>query len=216
MLLGVVNDDTSLNIMLKFRDLKTSRMMEHRGFILWLNAQDKKKKKFGIYYKNTNMFPPGPPPSEMQDYPDSVVHNFKSDVSPTGKFYLITQDTTEISLNGSDDLQAQVKMENGVYCYEMSIPLRNNGDSFNEFNVMSKSKIKLGIEILSFNGRPGSRFEEGPPGRGDRPPEMGGDERSPAGPPPGMGRERRGQGPRGDMPSQDGKEWWITVSLAGP
>jgi hypothetical protein len=216
MLLGVVNDDTSLNIMLKFRDLQVARMMEHRGFVLWLNGQDKKKKNFGILYKNTNMVPPGPPPSRVNDYPDSSAHNFKPDFPPAGNFSLITQDTTEISGNELGGLQARVKMENGVYCYEMNIPLQKNGDSFYKINAIPPQKLKLGIEVLSFNKKIKGGFKERPRERGDRPPDMGGDERGPGGPPPGMGRGRPGEGPRGGMPDHGGKEWWITVILARP
>ncbi|OPX35134.1 hypothetical protein B1H10_01960 [candidate division KSB1 bacterium 4484_188] len=50
--LGVVNDDSSINILIRFRDFRLARMFERRGVTLWLNSENKKKKTLGIHYIN--------------------------------------------------------------------------------------------------------------------------------------------------------------------
>jgi hypothetical protein len=217
LLLGVVNNDTTLNILLKIRDLNLARMLEQRGFVLWLNGKGKKKKNFGILYKvNAPIHPVEPPPKRNNEIEKPAPPD-RSEFQPAGRFSLITpQDTTGFSTDSLGEFQGKVKIDEGAFCYEIVIPLQDEEGSIEKLTVSPKHELKFGMEVLSFNRPPGDGMGARPPDRSERPPDMEGSEGRPSSS-PGMGGPGMPPGgrPGGGMPQQDAEEWWITIILAG-
>jgi hypothetical protein len=220
---GIVNDDSTLNILIRFNDSRLAHMFSRRGMILWLNDENEKEKKIGFHYQE--QFIPG----ERADFMERERFNrnedqkgeMRSPMPPQGSFSLAINDSiTEISIKNVNGLAAAAGLENGLYCYEFSIPLFSAenltaknpkaGDLPYYICVSPKKEIKVGLEILPFSPEEREKIREHMPER--RPPDgmsgggmMGGGRR------PGGMRGGRGMP---SMPDMDGEEYWTTVRLA--
>ena len=52
---GMVNDDKTIDFMIRFNDEKLARMFSMRGFALWVNEEDEEEKQIGIYYRDNTL-----------------------------------------------------------------------------------------------------------------------------------------------------------------
>jgi uncharacterized membrane protein YgcG len=217
--LGFANDDTSLNIMIRFRDHRIARLFERRGVILWFDGKNQKDKEFGIQYVDPNARKMGLPTMEMfgRDFRREPI--FMDQASePNGSFSLISKDTVEIPQDGIEGIRAAVDFQQGLYCYEFSIPIYKNEVYPYAIKISSKQKVKLGVEIAPVSEEEKERIEEMMKER--RQSRQGGSGRGGGMPGGGMrgggmkGGGMRGGGPGRQIPDMDGKEMWMTVLLA--
>jgi hypothetical protein len=216
MVLGLVNNDTSLDIMLKFNDARLARIFNRRGVTLWLNGADKKDKVLGIRYVDKNArFMEMPPSGEFGEPSNRILHDNK-EILPNGTFFFIHKgDTIDLPVSGFDSYSAAAGYKKSAYCFEFGIPLAKAEESNNALKISKNGKIKLGIEISPVSeaqkkkqemmgekgtGRPGGFDGGGMPGGGMR----GG----------GMPGGMRGN-PSFMNPNLDGQEMWMNVQLAG-
>jgi hypothetical protein len=217
MIVGFANDDTSLNMMIRFRDHKLARLFERRGVTLWFDGNNKKDKEFGIQYVDPDAKNMGLPSMQMFGRDFRREQNIM-DQTPelNGSFSLITKDTVEIPQDGLEGIRAAVNFRQGSYFYEFSIPLHQNGASPYAINISLKQKVKLGIEIAPVSEEEKERIEEMMKEKGQR--MQGGSGRGGGMPGGGMrGAGMKGGGMRGPghlMPEMDEKEMWMTVLLA--
>ncbi|NOQ97869.1 MAG: hypothetical protein GQ561_06860 [Calditrichae bacterium] len=213
--LGIANDDTSLNLMIKFRDQRLARMFERRGVTFWFDGNDQKNKNFGIFYQNPQLtmieIPRGDMPGRRNDMNPDGGETFQ----PGGIFSLIAQDTVELGGTDIHGCKTKVDLKEGVYCYELSIPIAKNENSPYALVLSNKSKIKLGIELAAVSEEEQAIIKEmmaEREGRGRSGGGMGGGGLRGGGMRGGGGGSRGGR--PGGMPDMDGKEIWFTVSLA--
>jgi hypothetical protein len=212
-IIGVVNNDSILNVMIRLRDQRMARMLEHRGVTFWINKEGKKEKQFGILYKNpvTQAVAPFPPDGPPGSPPPN--QNFDASYKPRGEFSLLETDTLKIPPEGLKGIQGKTGVKESIYCYEIMVPLKKIGVSLNG-NGTAGSKRSLGIEVAGVSEEEKARMKEmmaekadrGRPGGG-----MGGGR-------PAAGMRGSGDGPPdgklAGMPNMDGKELWFTVILA--
>ena len=52
---SIINDDTSLSVLIQFRDYRLARKINTRGLTLWLNSEGEKEKNLGIHYEDRKL-----------------------------------------------------------------------------------------------------------------------------------------------------------------
>jgi hypothetical protein len=220
LVLGLANNDTSLNVMFKLNDKKIARMMEFRGFTLWFNNKNKKDKIFGIQYRNKkhtelnpfkmDMIPKEPYQSDLNR------RNFPAPLSFDGQFFFLSgEDSIPNPLNNFKNFFASAGSKKSFYFFEFEVPIRSKIFKENELLIEPGQKIKVGLEIAAVSKeiqeKIKERMEELPKDRGGmRGGGIPGGGKRGGGPPGGMGGF---PGQRG-TPDLDSKEIWITVKLA--
>ncbi len=150
---GIVNDDATVNFMIRFNDESLARMFSMRGFTLWLNEEDEEQKQIGIHYRD-----------------DSMRHRFMAERSdryrerdqdeqissqllkPKGKFTLAKNDSlTTIPLREITVFEAAADSKDGIFCYEFSIPLTSAEGSPYYLNISNQKTIKVVLEIVGMS-----------------------------------------------------------------
>ena len=215
---GVVNDDRYIDFMVRFNDQRLAQTFAMRGFTVWVNAEDQEEKTLGIHYKDEN----------LKDLAMSRRFNRRPDKDrggnnppqapePKGQFTLAKNDSlTGISIKETAGFYASAGYEDGLYCYEFSIPLTPTEGSVNYLKISAANKIRIGLEISGLSEEEKKEIEEQMAerrGSGMRDGGMGGDRRGGGMPGGGM----RGGGMRAgnrSMPDMDGEKIWISVTLA--
>ena len=216
---GVVNDDRSIDFMVRFNDQRLAQTFAIRGFTVWVNAEDQEEKTLGIHYKDEN----------LKDLAMSRRFNRRPDKDrggnsllqapePKGQFTLAKNDSlTGISIKETAGFYASAGYEDGLYCYEFSIPLTPTEGSVNYLKISAANKIRIGLEISGLSEEEKKELKEQMADRSSAGMRGGGMDRGRPG--AGMpGGRMRGGGMRGvnrSMPDMDGEENWISVSLAG-
>lgn len=217
-LLAIINDDSSLNMMIRFNDQYLARMFERRGIVLWFDGNCKKDKYYGVYYINPDAKNMIPPSFGMGGKRLPGVLERNQPLTPQGSFSLINQDTLRIPSIGISGLQAKAGLARGAYCYEFEIPLQQNEDSPLALFVSQQKKINVGVDIPPVDKEERARMEEMMADRNVQGRPLGG--RAGSNGMPGGGKRGGGmpggenRGPGGMMPDFDGKEIWFTVILA--
>jgi hypothetical protein len=210
-IIGVVNNDSILNVMIRLRDQRMARMLEHRGVTFWFDREGQKDKKFGILYKNPVMQPVAPFPQDEPHGSPPPDRNFDASYNPRGEFSLLETDTLKIPPQGLEGIRAKTGLKESIYCYEIMVPLKKIGVSLNGTSIAG-SKISLGIDVADVSEEEKARMKEMMAERVNRGRSGGG-----------MGGGRPGGGMRGGGPpngrpggmeDMDGKELWFTVTLA--
>ena len=136
-------------------------------------------------------------------------------LKPNGKFTLANNDSlTKTLLTDLPAFEAAADAEDGVFCYEFSIPLIPVDESPFYLNL-SDQKIKVGLEIVGMTEEEKENLQtEMEERRGSM---QGGnmEGRSGGGKRGGMrGGGKRGGGNQPQMPDMDGEEYWISVQMA--
>lgn len=210
MAIGLVNNDSSMNIMFRFHDGRLAGLFSRRGVILWLNGESKKTKNLGILYVDKNAQQVGMPPFEEFSRPRAEMQRDNKAILFQGVFSLIhNNDTTDLKNTNSQGYFADAGYEKGAYCFEFEFPLVWEENFTTALSVSDNNMIKLGIEILPVSEAVKERMEEMREKRKQAPP--GGFGR----PEGGMkGSEILGGPPRMMKLDLDGKEIWLNVQLA--
>jgi hypothetical protein len=159
---GIVNDENSLNLLLRFRDHKLALKMNSRGAILWLDEKGKKKKHFGIWYIDedaitdiTQMM------ASRKNQASGQRSSFQQQPQPLkGSFSLLGEDTLSIPSAGLNGLAAATGYHDGTYCYEFRIPLRKSEETPYALEAALGKKIKVGMEIAAVSEEVRKQIEE--------------------------------------------------------
>lgn len=207
---AIVNDDTSVSIMLQFREDGLARKINTRGFTIWLNSEGDDEKVFGIHYEDRALMESilnNIAEGKGRPNQDDKNSEFKKAVDLSGSFVLIDEEKYIISDNGQNGIYADAQYDQGNYCFEYKITKDANSIIPERFNLSLESELEVCIEIAAVNEEFKEKMEEkmksgmsgGMRGGGRR----GG----------GMGRPPRGG--RGNMTQDmDAQEIWISVELA--
>ncbi len=210
---GIVNDDCSIDFMVRFNDQRLAQTFAIRGFTVWINAENEEDKTLGIHYKDENLkdlamsrrFNRRPDKNRRGNIPQHAPE-------PKGQFTLAKNDSlTGILIKDIEGFYTSAGYEDGLYCYEFSIPLTPTNGSLDYLKIFDEKEVMIGLEISGLSeeekkelkeqmdeGR-GSGMRSGGKGRGG----PGGGRRG--------GRMRSGNR---SMPDMDGDENWICVILA--
>jgi len=207
-ILGIINNDTSLNLMIRFRDNRLARMIEARGLVLWFD--EKNQNNLGIHYVNKDfrcrirsMVSVPPNRGESIGPPEEVLR-------PAGSFRVMKEDTNEIPERGFKGILAAADFIDGSYCYEFQVPLFTNTGSPYMLHTPLGNKLKIGFEIPPVSEEEKEQIKE----MMEEKERDGSNMRGGGMPRGGMGGGRMGRGKSGrNMPDLDGKEVWFTVLL---
>ena len=219
---SIVNDDTSISLMIQFRDDQLARKINTRGFTLWLNSDGDEEKSFGIHYEDRKLMDKRI--NEMADgksMPNRENKNsdMNNSVEFTGTFSLVDKDKSLLSENGQNGIYAEALYDQGSYCFEYKIMFDAINFNSDLFKITLVSDLKFGIELAAVSEefkeimqqKMSGRMKDGmrPGGGGMRGGGVrgGGKRGSGMGGPPGGGRENM-------MQDVDAQEIWFSVELA--
>jgi len=214
---GIVNDDVTVNFVIRFNDERLARMFSMRGFTFWLNGEDSEKKLIGIHYRDDAMrnkvLANERNRSRVQEQEEQPP---LQSIKPNGKFTLAKNDTlTKILISDLPAFEAAAASKDGIFCYEFSIPLTSMDGSPYYLNLSDQKNIKVGLEIVGMSEEEKEKLKAEMEERQNsmKGGNMGG--RSGGGMRGGMrGGGKHGGGSRPQMPDMDGEEYWISVQLA--
>jgi hypothetical protein len=206
---GIVNNESTLDIMIRFNDQRLAQIFSMRGFTVWFNGDNQEEKTLGIHYQDKNL-------SDLTRSrgfirrPDR--NRSPQAFEPKGQFTLAENDSlTGILIKETETFHSSAGYEDGLYCYEFSISLAQIEGSPNYLKISDENEIKIGLEICGLSDEEKEKIKNQMSerkGSGRR----GGGMRS--------GRRdggRPGDGMRGgarSMPNIDSKEYWISIMLA--
>lgn len=215
---GMVNDDKTIDFMIRFNDEKLAQMFSMRGFALWLNGEDEEEKQIGIHYRDKSMR--GQFMADMRKRSGRNREDESGQIAPqkpAGKFQLAKNDTlTLIPLIDIPGFNAAADQNHGIFCFEFSIPIAIETGSPYDLNKFNDGSIKVGLEIVGISEEEKEMLEAQ---MEERRSEMQGGSRGGGRSGGGMRGGMRGGGrPGGDgrpqMPDMDGEEYWTSVKLA--
>lgn len=213
--LGVVNDDSTLDVMIRFRDFRLARLFRHRGMTLWVNGENRKRKTLGIHFVNeAAKYMRAPSPGRFGE-PGGASAPMENMRRFRGTFSLIKDEVSEIiSSSGLEGVFAATDVQDGTFCYEYEIPIGVNITAPFALKAKPGDAIKLGIEIPPVSEEERQRMKERLKERGGG--GMRGQIRGGSGRRGGVmrGRGLRGGAPGRQMPDLDGEQIWITVLLS--
>lgn len=212
---GFANNDTSLNLLIRFRDPGLVHKLSRRGMTLWFNENNEKERIFGIHYIDKSVR--SPQPGMEGDSGKNLAPNQRSSYKqqtfvPTGTFSLVQRDSISggIDIKNVRGLEGAAGYENGLYCFEFRVNLNESEKTIHSISVPGDGKIKACLEISPMSEEEKERMKEMSAQQGGRGSHDGGMK--------GGGRGGHGGG-RGGSRMQalntDGDEIWITVILAG-
>ncbi|MEE9117208.1 MAG: hypothetical protein V3U02_01260, partial [Calditrichia bacterium] len=184
---GIVNDDATVNFMIRFNDESLARMFSMRGFTLWLNEEDEEQKQIGIHYRD-----------------DSMRHRFMAE--RRDRYRERDQD---------EQISSELPKPKGKFTLAKNDSLTSAEGSPYYLNISNQKIIKVGLEIvgMSEEEKENLKTEMEERQKSMQGGDMGGHGRG--GMKGGMrGGGKRGGGNRPQMPDMDGEEYWITVQLA--
>jgi len=213
---GIVNDNETVNFVIRFNDTNLARMFSMRGFTLWLNDENSEKKRIGIHYRDDAMrdkfIAEGSNRSRGQaqkEQPPSQA------AKPKGKFTLAKNDSlTAKPIADLPSFEAAADAQDGIFCYEFRIPLTSMDESPYFLNISNQKTIMVGLEINGLSEEEQDKIKDDMEERQGsmQDGKMGG--RSGGGKRGGMRGGKRGGANRPQMPDMDGEEYWITVQIA--
>jgi hypothetical protein len=210
---GLVNNDSILVLMVRFNDQQLARMFSMRGTTVWFNDANEKENKIGIHYVDRSLRRLDFNRPQRQEANAERESSFQAQaIIPKGQFTLAKNDSlTDISLTSIEGINAAVDYQDGLYCYEFGIALKQEKDSPYYLNISDDKMIKIGFEVSpmseeereklkqEMNKRRGSGMRGGGLKGGRRGGGMSGG---------GMRSPERG------MTNMDGVGFWLTVVLA--
>ena len=210
--IGVASDGDRLYLLFRFRDPQWARAIRTSGLTLWVNADGKKNRNFGIKFNG------GPDLKELtmeRDEPGAsgrMPEMFQkrpaaSDSNPAVELRVINTDwwyeSQAVSLDGLSGPAAGFAHDEGFFSYEFSLPLVAGSTDFFGLGAVSGQSIAIGaewggIDQERVHGMMGGRF--GGPG---------------GSPPGGMDGGRPGGG-RGGISRPEKQEIWFKTTLVAP
>jgi len=202
---GALNTESDLYLMFRFNDNRLASMISSRGGTIWIGQN----KHFGIHYINESMRDlmfnssgrkPGQPDREER-------------FQPAGTFSIVGNDSVWTpDMEQYPSLEADFKMNDGLYCFEIKIPFKHK-DDIKILNKNPGDNIEIGFELAPIDENMKKQMDDQmKQRRGEKPEGM---------PPDGLpGGGRRGGGMRGGGQHSgnremnfDAKEIWFEVTL---
>ena len=214
---GVVNDEKTIDFMIRFNDERLARMFSMRGFALWLNGEESQDKEIGIHYGDQSMRDQFIAEMRKRSVKDREDESGQiAPPKPAGKFQLAKNDTlTSIPLKDIPGFIAAADHNQGIFCFEFSIPLTSESGSPFYLNTNYTQEIQVGLEILGISKEEQERIKEEMEERRSAMQVGNSGARGMGGKRGGMrGGGRSGGGNRPQMPDMDGEEYWISIQLA--
>ena len=211
--MGICNDSANVYMMYRFRDAKSLRAIRMTGLTIWLDANGKKKKEFGIRYNG------GPSFEEMRELTgtdeedpfgnisterkERMIRRMSRDEEQFSVIYRGKEQRETIPTNGSRGPAASFASSYGFVAYEFSIPLQTS--DYGTFGIGAQPDRMIGI---------GSEWGGRPQGGGGRPGMDRGGVGGGRGGSRGGGRGQRDGG--GRMQMSEKQEFWFKTELAPP
>lgn len=224
-IVSVSHDDENLYIMYRFGDSRLAEQLLRRGVVLWINGDGKKKNKndaFGVRYAGSEQIAVALEASrEAHDAGASseVAEGRGRTVPPegielsrpeVGEVTVIRDGIKESIADAESRFQAGSTSVDGVYAYELQIPMDEIGGKIADTPATELRKLAVGIQLGGLTDAETKLMEERV---GQMREQQGG--RGPGG---GMGGPGGGRGGRpgesaGGRPSLDSKIDWLVVVL---
>ena len=118
MVIGIVNDDSTLSLMFRFSDAALARLFEMRGVTMWIDSTAVNRKVFGIRYHNHFMI------VDAQSKHRRVPNDSQQPLTHKRKFSVIAgEEEVQISSSGISGIEAADDIQEGLYVFEFRIPL---------------------------------------------------------------------------------------------
>jgi hypothetical protein len=241
---GIAHDATNLYLSWSFSDERLARTVLSRGVTMWLDGEDKKKRTFGVRYtvsealaKEISLDPRDKNPDQElarhQDFRGPGPGFEMRRLQDPGTITVINGETQEVFAESSDStgLKAASALQDGVYCFELAVPLQMIGGKVSEQPEDKDRQLRVGVEIGGLSDAEREAMKEqmeemrgkrmgmgmGMGGRGGMGGGMGGGRGGGMG--GGMGGGRGGGMGPGGMGGRSGmresKPEWLKVTLIG-
>lgn len=221
---AIVNDDTSVSIMLQFREDGLARKINTRGFTIWLNSEGDDEKVFGIHYEDRALMESilnNIAEGKGRPNQDDKNSEFNKAVEFSGTFALIGEEQNILSDNGQNGIYAEALYDQGNYCFEYKITKKSNKIDPELFSLSVNSGLNVGIEISAVSEefkeimkkKMEERMQAGKSGSGRSAGMRGGGMRGGGRRGGGMDGSRSG-GRENMMKDMDAQELWFSVELA--
>ena len=240
---GVSHDDENLYIMYRFGDSRVAEQLLHRGVVLWINGDGKKKNKndaFGVRYSGSDEISVAleaertttddrTPEEGSRGRGDRIPpQEMVAQRTVPGELVVIRDGTKEtITDAGPTRFRAASTFVDGVFAYELRIPMDEIGGKVADTPSTKARKLAVGIQVGGLTEAESELMEEkmsqmreqrgGSGGRGGG---IGGGGMGSMGGPGGggMGGRSGGMGgrpggPGGGRPTLDPEIDWLVVEL---
>lgn len=153
-LLGVAHDADNLYLMWRFGDERLARRVLARGVMVWVNGNAKKKETFGLRYGGSAAVSKAlPPPEEkaFQEGPDpSQLRAMYRDFTLCEPGFITLFDP-DLELDVPEDYpdgpQAASTYEDGLFVYEVKIPMTSIGGKIVKADTAAQRKLVVGIQV---------------------------------------------------------------------
>jgi hypothetical protein len=208
---GMCSDSGQVYVLFRIRDARSALHIRRSGLTVWLNADGKKKKEFGVRYFG------GPQLSEIRELLGAGEDGQRPDMPPeriarmeemslgTGELcrviYRAKEQPDTIPTDGSRGPAVGYAPGNGLFTYELAVPLQASDYAIFGMGAQPGQKICLGVEWGGRPGRAGGGIDGQGMGRGGPGGRIGG----------GRGGGRPG---RGRMQPFEKHEIWFETELA--
>ena len=158
---GVSHDQDNLHIMYRFGDARVAEQLLRRGVVLWINGDGKKKNKndaFGVRYAGSEEIgtsleatrTAGEETSERYRNPRSgmVPPEGMTPMGPKVGALTVIRDGIKETIEDTDSrFQAASTAIDGVYAYELRIPLDEIGGKVAATPATKQRKLAVGIQL---------------------------------------------------------------------
>ena len=195
--LGIAHDADSLYLMWKFSDERLAREILVRGVMVWVNGDNKKKETFGLRYGGSEELSKALPPPEGKDFPEGpdprhfAMMREQFTLCESGFITIFDGDRiAELPENGPDGPRAASALHDGVFVYEVEIPLTTVGGKVSSEAPATDRRVVVGVQVGGLTPDEQKEMRDRM-GRGGGPGGMGG--------PPGGGMGGPGGGMWGGM-----------------
>jgi uncharacterized membrane protein YgcG len=228
---GVSHDQDNLYIMYRFGDARVAEQLLRRSVVLWINGDGKKKNKndaFGVRYAGSEEIEAsleatrttGEETSERHRSPHSGMGPPEGTApmeSKVGALTVIRDGIKEIIEETDSRFQAASNAVDGVYAYELRIPLDEIGGKVAATSAAKHRKLAVGVQLGGLSEAEKelieSRMSEMREQRSDKRGGTGGRGGGMGGRGGGMGGGSRPGGSGGGRPTLDAEIDWLVVEL---
>jgi hypothetical protein len=213
---GMANNDTSVNLMIRFSDQDLANKLSRRGMTLWLNETNEEEKLLGIHYvdESARELKPGKEGGFDRNQTPDLRAGSQQPFVPGGTFTLALKDSkTGTNIKNVRGLEAAAGYWDGLYCFEFKASLNEPEKTIHSLSVPGDGKINACLEIGPMTAEEQERMKKKMAQRDESVGRGGGTKGG------GRGGGRKGGGMKGSSSQMqtidtDGQEMWITIMLA--
>jgi hypothetical protein len=155
--LGVQNDGHSLYLAIASSDQTRRRQLVIAGLVVWFDAEDKKRRVFGIRVPGTGLpgsvtgdpQPPTTPPDAAPAPRDEPQHRAQATVPPVSYVEIIgpgENDRRRLELEALRSIKVARGQQEGSLVMELQIPLAKNDSIVHAIGARPGQQIGLGFE----------------------------------------------------------------------